>query len=149
MLQVIRAILNACCLQLCATIIQLVCTLLIACLLGLIFAYYVAWRAAGYLFIISIGYDLAVALEVIVLCCYNWDKIQQNVILNTTQVEQQCADNLLSTMNSLSLKIKIFLLLRSGGARVKRAVGPGTPQMGPITQTYLHFKNLIQLYYKN
>ena len=37
----------------------------------------------------------------------------------------------------------------SGGARVKRAVGPGTPQMGPITQTYLHFKNLIQLYYKN
>ena len=108
----IRGILNACCLQVYATVIQFICTFLIACPLAAVFAYYVAWRAAGYIFILSVGYDMATVVEILVLYFYNWDKILQNVLLNTTEMEQQSSVDQLSTMNNYYLSGKIFLVFR-------------------------------------
>ena len=109
---VIRGILNVCCLQLYAIIIHFVCTFLIACPLAAVFTYYVAWRAAGTLLIISLGYDMSFVLGIMVLYCYSWDKILQHVILNTTENEQQCTNDQPSTMDSFSRKGNIFLFSR-------------------------------------
>ena len=109
---VIRGILNACCLQVYATVIQFVCTYLIACPLAAIGAYYVVWRAAGYIVILSVGYDMAIVIEILVLYFYNWDKVRSLVSLNTTEMEQQSANDQLSTMNIFSHSRKIFLVFR-------------------------------------
>ena len=70
------------------------------------------WRAAGYILILSVGYEMAIVIEILVLYFYNWDKVRSLVSLNTTEMEQQSADDQLSTVNIFSHSRKIFLVFR-------------------------------------
>ena len=110
MLTAMRGIFNACCLQVYATVIQFVCVVLIACPLAALLACNVAWRAASYYLILSIGYVMAFVFEILVLYCINWDRILQKVSLNTSeqQQQQQTADNL----DTIPLFRKILFIIR-------------------------------------
>ena len=108
-LTAIRGLYNACGLQHYATLIQMLICLGIACPLGVSFAFYIPWKAAGYYLILSVGYGISALCEVMILFCVNWDKIVKKVQRNT-----EMKNNTVSEVSNLSRNEKICLILRYG-----------------------------------
>ena len=114
----VRGIMNACCLQFYSTLIHFVCNVLIASPLGVLFAYYVPWRAAGYYLMPSVCMLVSVLIGILFLYCLDWETIVGDVLHNTTVIEHNPEIRLLLNSkesyipSALSLHTKIFLFLR-------------------------------------
>ena len=115
----VRGIMNACCLQFYSTLIHFVCNILIASPLGVLLAYYVPWRAAGYYLMPSVGMLVCVLIEISILCCYNWKYIAGKVLQNVSSQKEDMtdplltnSDNLIAPVHPISQATKTFLVLR-------------------------------------
>ena len=116
----VRGIFNACCLQHIATIIQLVLSLLLSGPLGCVFAYYVAWRSAGYTLIIGVGYTLSACSTIFILYKYNWNTIIEKVLKNTkpeVSLNITAKDSLapLTQSHKLMLTLQYVIIIAAGG----------------------------------
>ena len=105
----VRGILNACCLQHIAIIIQLFFALLLSVPLGCVTAFYVPWRAAGYTLITGVGFLLSSSTTILILYWYNWNKIIEKVLTNTNS---ELSLNLTTSSAPLTYSHKLMLTLR-------------------------------------
>ena len=113
----VRGIFNACCLQHIATVIQFIFSVLISAPLGCVFAYYVAWRSAGYSLIIGVGFSLSAGSIITILYLYNWNKIIEKVLKNTESqaiMNTSPEDSSITQFHKLMLSLRYFLILTAG-----------------------------------
>ena len=113
----LKGICNACCLQYFALASEIIFFFFISVPLGCGLSYFVTWKAMGSYIFLSIGYLASAITLILILFCYDWQKIAKKVSQNISQInqEKECSETDLNNNLAISSaelsKCRIFLLV--------------------------------------